>query len=102
MLGVSLLFPMQYLEVDDANLVLGMLAPDRLSQLTHFMGLAGAPQKPSQEVGEPSLTTTFLQGLSLDDKVATLSALEPTAAAAILGTPLPTALPAPKPVQAYA
>lgn len=78
---------MQFLELDDANLILGMLAPDRLSQLIQFMGLAGAPQK---QIDEHSLTTSSLQGLSLDDKVALLTALEPSAAAAILGTPLST------------
>lgn len=79
---------MQYLDLDDANLVLGMLAPDRLSQLTHFVGLAGVPQR---QVDQPSLTTSSLHGLSLADKVATLSALEPAAAAAVLGMPLPAA-----------
>ncbi|KAL3160912.1 hypothetical protein ABBQ38_009304 [Trebouxia sp. C0009 RCD-2024] len=72
----------EFLELDDANLILGMLAPDRLSQLIQFMGLAGAPQK---QIDEHSLTTSSLQGLSLDDKVALLTALEPSAAAAILG-----------------
>lgn len=76
-------FVLQDLDVDDASLVTGMLAPSRLSQLTQFVGLAGPPQK---QVGEPSLTISSLHGLSLDDKVATLSALDPSTAAAILGT----------------
>lgn len=72
----------QDLDVDDASLITGMLAPSRLSQLTQFVGLAGPPQ---QQVDEPSLTISSLQGLSMDDKVATLSALQPSTAAAILG-----------------
>ena len=68
--------------MDDASLVTGMLAPARLSQLTQFAGLAAPPSK---QVDEPSLTFSSLHGLSLDDKVATLSALQPSAAAAILG-----------------
>ena len=78
---------MQDLDVDDASLVTGMLAPARLSQLTQFVGLAAPPSK---QPDEPSLTLSSLHGLSLDDKVATLSALQPSAAAAILG-PQPTA-----------
>lgn len=70
------------MDLDDASLVTGMLAPSRLRQLTQFVGLAGPPQK---QVDEPSFTTSSLHGLSLDDKVATLSALQPSAAAAILG-----------------
>lgn len=85
---VSVSWMTQYLELDDANLILGMLAPDRLSQLIQFRGLAGAPQK---QMDEASPTPSSLQALSLDDKVALLSALEPSAAAAILGTPLPAA-----------
>lgn len=68
--------------MDDASLVTGMLAPSRLSQLTQFVGLAGPPQG---QVDEPSLTISSLQGLSMDDKVATLSALQPSTAAALLG-----------------
>lgn len=72
----------QDLDVDDASLVTGMLAPSRLSQLTQFVGLAGPPKG---QVDEPSLTISSLQGLSMDDKVATLSALQPSTAAALLG-----------------
>ena len=73
---------LQDLDVDDASLVTGMLAPNRLSQLTQYVGLAVPP---SRQIDEPSLTVSSLHGLSLDDKVATLSALQPSAAAAILG-----------------
>ena len=72
----------QDLDVDDASLITGMLAPSRLGQLTQFVGLVGPSQR---QVDEPSLTVSSLHGLSLDDKVATLSALQPSTAAAILG-----------------
>jgi len=66
--------------------VTGMLAPSRLDQLNEFLG---APAPIPKQVDEPSLTTSSLHGLSLDDKVATLSALQPSIAAAILGKALP-------------
>ena len=77
----------QDLDTEDASLVTGMLAPARLDQLTAFLG--GAPPQPRQ-VDEPSLTTSSLHGLSMDDKVATLSALQPSVAAALLGTEAPS------------
>lgn len=70
------------MDSEDASLVTGMLAPKRLDQLNEFLG-ASVPI-PAQ-IDEPSLTTSSLHGLSLGDKVATLSALQPSAAAAILG-----------------
>ncbi|DBA85128.1 TPA: hypothetical protein ACH3X2_005848 [Trebouxia sp. C0005] len=72
----------QGLESEDASLVTGMLAPKRLDQLNEFLG-ASVPVP--EQVNEPSLTTSSLHGLSLGDKVATLSALQPSVAAAILG-----------------
>ncbi len=72
----------QDLDSEDASLVTGMLAPKRLDQLNEFLG-ASVPIP--ERIEEPSLTTSSLRGLSLGDKVATLSALQPSAAAAILG-----------------
>lgn len=72
----------QDLDGEDASLVTGMLAPKRLDQLNEFLG---TPVPTPQQIDEPSLTTSSLHALSLDDKVATLSALQPSVAAAILG-----------------
>ena len=72
----------QGLESEDASLVTGMLAPKRLDHLNEFLG-ASVPIP--EQIDEPSLTTSSLRGLSLGDKVSTLSALQPSAAAAILG-----------------
>ena len=73
----------QDLDVEDASLVTGMLAPARLDQLNAF--LVGEALTLPRQIDEPSLTTSSLHGLSMDDKVATLSALQPSVAAAILG-----------------
>lgn len=75
----------QGLENDDASLVTGMLSPGRLDQLNEYLG---APAPIPKQVDEPSLTTSSLRGLSLDDKVRTLSAMQPSVAAAILGQPV--------------
>ncbi len=72
----------QDLDSEDASLVTGMLAAKRLDHLNEFLG-ASVPIP--EQIDEPSLTTSSLRGLSLGDKVATLSALLPSAAAAILG-----------------
>jgi hypothetical protein len=72
----------QDLESEDASLVTGMLAPKHLDQLNEFLG---APVPIPEQIDEPSLTTSSLHGLSLGDKVATLSALQPSVAAAVLG-----------------
>lgn len=72
----------QDLDSEDASLVTGMLAPKRLDHLNEFLG-ASVPIP--EQIDEPSLTTSSLRGLSLGDKVSTLSALQPSAAAAILG-----------------
>ncbi|KAL0042160.1 hypothetical protein WJX77_004929 [Trebouxia sp. C0004] len=72
----------QGLDSEDASLVTGMLAPKRLDQLNEFLGTS-VPIL--EQIAEPSLTTSSLHGLSLGDKVATLSALQPSVAAAILG-----------------
>ena len=75
----------QDLESADASLVMGMLAPSRLAHLNAFLE---DPEAPRKQAYEPSITTESLSVLSLEDKVATLSALPPAQAAAILGTHL--------------
>ena len=98
--GDDVVCMMQDLDVDDASLVTGMLSMSRLSQLTQFVGLAPGPFQ--KQVDEPSLTISSLHGLSVDDKVATLSALHPSAAAAILGTLCSQPAALPKLMQAHA